>query len=35
MCNYYYLSTVNDNEKTYGNYIIKWNNKIHYVQLVY
>ena len=33
--NYYYLYTMNDDEKKYDNYIIKWNDKIHYVQLIY
>jgi hypothetical protein len=33
---YYYLSTVRDhNDNTYDNYIIKLNDKIDYVQLIY
>ncbi len=32
---YYYLCTTNDNNYKYDNYIIRWNNKIEYVQLVY
>jgi hypothetical protein len=33
--NYYFLCTTNDDNYKYDNYIIKWNDKIHYVQLVY
>ena len=33
--NYYYLCTTEDDNYKYDNYIIKWNDKIHYVQLVY
>ncbi len=32
---YAYLCTTNDNINKYDNYIIKWNDKIHYVQLIY
>ena len=33
---YYYLCTTNDYENNkYDNYILKWNDKIHYIQLVY
>ncbi len=33
--NYYYLCTTNDEINKYDNYVIKWNNKFHYIQLVY
>jgi hypothetical protein len=32
---YYFLCTTNDNYYKYDNYIIKWNDKIEYVQLLY
>jgi hypothetical protein len=32
---YNFLCATNDNYNFYDNYIIKWNDKIHYIQLVY
>ncbi len=33
--NYYFLCITCDEKYKYDNYVIKWNNKIHYIQLVY
>ncbi len=32
---YNYLCTTDNINNKYDNYILKWNNKIHYVQLIY